>query len=245
MLVGVLSDIHSNYEALDAVLEEGSRQGVQGWWFLGDAVGYGGDPDAVVERLRSLPLYAAVRGNHDKVIAGVEEPEGFSPTAREAALLTRSLIRETTRLFLRNLPKGPVCISSEIALCHGSWRDEDLYLFRKEEMLRDLSEMKGTLLFFGHTHRVGLYAEGNGQLLEIPWTTESPIQLTRKGKFLINPGSVGQPRDGDIRAAYALFDTDSWELIRFRVPYDVEKAQHRILAAGLPQVHAFRLAEGR
>lgn len=245
MRVGVLSDIHSNYEALEAVLEEAAARGVEGWWLLGDAVGYGGDPDAVVERLRSLPLLGAVRGNHDKVVAGVEEPEGFSPTARDAALRTRALIRETTRAFLCALPKGPLRVSSHIALCHGSWHDEDLYLLRPEEMLRVLRDMEGSVLFFGHTHQAGLYAEWNGRLQKVPWAPHAPTQLLREGKYLVNPGSVGQPRDRDVRAAYAIFDTHSWKLTLSRVPYNIEKAQHRILAAGLPEIHAFRLAEGR
>jgi predicted phosphodiesterase len=245
MRIGVLSDIHSNYEALDAVLEDAVSRVVDGWWLLGDAVGYGGDPDAVVNRLRSLRLLAMVRGNHDKVIAGIEEPEGFSPIARDAALHTRSLIREASRAFLRALPKGPVRVSAEVALCHGSWQDEDLYLLRREDIARVFDRMEASLLFFGHTHRAGLYVQCDATVGELLCEPGVAVELPRRGRYLVNPGSVGQPRDRDVRAAYAIFDTDSWSLTFARVPYDVEKAQLRILAAGLPEVHALRLAEGR
>ena len=136
-------------------------------------------------------------------------------------------------------------MSSEIALCHGSWQDEDLYLLRKEDIVHVFDRMEASLLFFGHTHRAGLYAQWDANVGELICEPGVAAELPRRGRYLVNPGSVGQPRDRDVRAAYAMFDTDSWSLTFSRVPYDVEKAQLRILAAGLPEVHAFRLAEGR
>jgi predicted phosphodiesterase len=245
MRMGILSDIHANLEALDAVLEDAERRSVEAWWFLGDAVGYGGDPEEVVVRTRALHPLADVRGNHDKVVAGIEEPEDFADHARDAALRSRELITPATRAYLASLRKGPVHVVAGAAICHGSWADEDLYLIRKHDIQRTFETMATPLLFFGHTHRACLYAQLNGSVAEVLCRNDEEVALDRHCAYLVNPGSVGQPRDRDPRAAYAVFDVEEWTLTFCRLAYDIESAQQRILAAGLPELNAARLVEGR
>ncbi|GIX05731.1 MAG: metallophosphoesterase [Candidatus Poribacteria bacterium] len=208
-------------------------------------MGYGGDPEAVVAWLREASPAAAVRGNHDKVVAGIEEPEGFSPHARLAALRTRELLSPEALQYLATLPQGPVVTGKEAAICHGSWQDEDAYVLFPQDAAAVFAQMETRVLFFGHTHRACLYVAWNGAVEELIPRDERPIALSPHARYLINPGSVGQPRDGDPRAAYLLFDTEQWTVQYFRAPYDIERAQRRILKAGLPAINAYRLAEGR
>ena len=129
MRVAVLSDIHANLEALEVVLEHMKPRGVDAIWFLGDAVGYGADAESVMKWLREATPPYLVRGNHDKVVAGIEEPDGFAAIAREAALRTREMVTPESMAQLRAMPRGPVQPTEEIGLCHGSWADEDYYIF--------------------------------------------------------------------------------------------------------------------
>jgi predicted phosphodiesterase len=245
MRVAVLSDIHSNLEALDAVLNHSVEHDVETVWFLGDAVGYGGDPAAVVEWLRKLEGDPHVRGNHDKVVAGIEEPDSFSAIAKDAALQTRGMLTPENTAFLRRLQQGPVHVSDEVALCHGSWWDEDYYVLHPSDAAECFRLMRCDVLFFGHTHRAGLYAELDQVTYEVGADREMDVALRRDARYVVNPGSVGQPRDRDPRAAYAVFDTEDWTLRFHRVAYDVAGAQQRIVSVGLPAMNAARLSEGR
>ena len=245
MRVAILSDIHANLEALEAVLEHLARRRYDAIWFLGDAVGYGGDPEAILHWLREREPGHLVRGNHDKVVAGIEEPDGFSSIAREAALRTRSMVSEAGLRYLRMLPRGPVAVTDEVSICHGSWINEDYYILFPNDAEETFEQMRGSLLFFGHTHRACLYGQLDGGTFEIPCSNGTEIVLQSKWRYLINPGSVGQPRDRDPRAAYILFDTEERRIAFFRVPYDIETAQRKIIKAGLPEMNAARLAEGR
>ena len=245
MRVAILSDIHANAEALEAVLAHMESRSVDAIWFLGDAVGYGADADHVIDWLGAGALDAAVRGNHDKVIGGIEEPDTFTPIARDAALRTRELISPEAANRLRELPRGPMQPTDSVGLCHGTWADEDYYIFTPVDAHATFTEMECSILFFGHTHRACIYAEWEGSTVEMPTESGAEVALRDDARYLVNPGSVGQPRDRDPRAGYALFDPDENRLALFRVPYDIREAQIKIVKAGLPEMNAARLAEGR
>jgi predicted phosphodiesterase len=234
----VLSDIHSNLEALEAVLHASVAQKYDGVLVLGDLVGYGADPNAVVERLRDLEPVAVVRGNHDKVAAGLDHAEDFNAMAKAAANWTREALSTRTREYLRALPAGPEIVDDVVEICHGSPLDEDLYVVGDLDAVRSMGVSRRPLCLFGHTH-VALCARINSQnRLEIEAPQGHP-------EFEINPGSVGQPRDGDSRAAYAIADLDRQTVTLYRATYPIEKAQAKILEAGLPSMLAYRLGMGR
>ncbi len=244
----VLSDIHSNLEALDAVLSASARQRCDGVVVLGDLVGYGADPNDVVTRIRELKPVAVIRGNHDKVASGLETAEDFNPMARSAVDWTRNALDPDTLAYLRALPAGPHLVDEAIEICHGSPLDEDLYVVADFDAIRSLDATRRPLCLFGHTH-VALCARLDSERrldIEAPQGhPEFDIDLEPTMKYLINPGSVGQPRDGDSRAAYAIVDLDRTLLTLYRVAYPVETAQKKILEAGLPPMLAYRLGMGR
>ena len=243
----VLSDIHSNIEALDAVLAAASKA-YDAVLVLGDLVGYGADPNAVVERIRALKPVASVRGNHDKVAAGIEDADDFNQMARSAAVWTREALTSTTLDYLRDLPQGPQIVDEHIEICHGSPIDEDLYVVAELDASRAIAFARRPLCLFGHTH-VALSARMDTErVLRIDsprGRPEFPVVLDADATFLVNPGSVGQPRDGDARAAYAIADMEKKTVTLHRVAYAIEEAQKKILKAGLPPALAYRLAMGR
>jgi predicted phosphodiesterase len=250
MRVLILSDIHGNLEALEAVLAAAGP--VDTVWNLGDVVGYGASPNEVIERIRPL-VSKNVRGNHDKVAAGVASSEGFNPSAREAADWTRHQLTDENKAWLAQLPTGPVlCPASNAALAHGSPIHEDIYILNIRDAWTPLERMEQQATFFGHTHLQGGFGWDNGNWFEVrmahqrgdgpsSWTK----QLAEHRRYLLNPGSVGQPRDNDWRAAYAIFDDHARTVTFHRQPYDISLAQGRILLAGLPENLAKRLHEGR
>ncbi len=244
----VLSDIHSNLEALEAVLRASAAQKCDGVIVLGDFVGYGADPNAVVDRVRALKPVAVVRGNHDKVASGLDDAEDFNPMARSAAGWTRAALTPSTLDYLKALPAGPLVVDEAIEICHGSPIDEDLYVVADIDAARSISAMRRPLCLFGHTH-VALRASLDGrQRLDIGTPHGNPefeTAMEPDVKYLINPGSVGQPRDGDSRAAYAIVDTAKHQATLYRVAYPIEIAQKKILDAGLPPMLAYRLGMGR
>jgi diadenosine tetraphosphatase ApaH/serine/threonine PP2A family protein phosphatase len=247
----LLSDIHANLEALEACLAAAPEH--DRVFNLGDIVGYGANPNEVTERARGLGEIF-VRGNHDKACTGLINLDDFNPIAGLAALWTRQQLKPGNLEFLRRLPQGPVLPLPAMQCVHGSPRDEDEYVLMRRDAFSILGHSEFPVTFFGHTHVQGGFwiddekeAEGT-----IEMEYESPegaqqftLELNSTGKYLINPGSVGQPRDGDPRAAFALYDTDARSVTYHRVPYDIEKAQEKIFAAGLPERLAIRLEEGR
>lgn len=244
----VLSDIHSNLEALDAVLRASAASRYDAVLVLGDLVGYGADPNAVVDRVRSLNPAAIVRGNHDKVAAGLDDAEDFNPMAKSAAHWTRESLRPEALRYLHDLPVGPTIVDNAVEICHGSPLDEDLYVVADIDAARSIAAARTALCLFGHTH-VALSARMDNQrrlTIEAPQgNPEFTTALDPDSKYLINPGSVGQPRDGDSRAAYAIADMDRKAVTLHRVAYPIEAAQKKILDAGLPQMLAYRLGMGR
>ncbi len=242
----VISDIHANLEALEAVLDH-----AEGLWdaslVLGDLVGYGADPGAVIARVQALEPVAIIRGNHDKVACGLDDAREFNTIARMAAAWTAAQLSDEQREYLRTLPQGPTEIDDRVEICHGAPFDEDHYIFDAGDARRALAEASRALCLFGHTHLPVVFRRVDDALsggTPDP-DAETVVKLQRGVRYLINPGSVGQPRDGDARAGYAVFDDEAQELTMIRVAYPVEEAQAKIHAAGLPPSLANRLALGR
>lgn len=243
----VISDIHANLEAYDAVMEAARPLACDRILVLGDLVGYGADPNAVIDRVRDLAPHAIIRGNHDKVGAGIESPEGFNAVARSAISWTFDALSAENRAWLAALPPGPTQVDDLIEICHGTPYDEDAYVFDDLDALRALHAASRPLCLFGHTHvQVGYSITQNEFGIE---TAEEarPYRVALNGptRYLINPGSVGQPRDGDPRAGFAVVDTGTHDVMLHRIVYPVARAQARIVAEGLPDILAHRLALGR
>jgi diadenosine tetraphosphatase ApaH/serine/threonine PP2A family protein phosphatase len=245
MLYLVLSDIHANLEALEAVLAAGAR--TDGVLVLGDLVGYGADPNAVIARVRRLPAATIIRGNHDKVGAGIDSMESFNHLARRAIEWTADALTPANRDWLAQLPRGPVIVDERVEICHGAPFDEDCYLFDELDVRRALASLVRPLCLFGHTHVPAAFQrlDGRFHVLEPPRGASFEIGLQEDARYLVNCGAVGQPRDGDDRAAFGLLDTSARRLTVRRVPYDVGAAQAKIVAAGLPEILAQRLGVGR
>jgi diadenosine tetraphosphatase ApaH/serine/threonine PP2A family protein phosphatase len=243
----ILSDIHANLQAFDAVLAAARDLAHDRLLVLGDLVGYGGDPNAVVEKVRDLAPHALIRGNHDKVGSGVETAEGFNAVARSAIQWTYETLTAENREWLAALPAGPVSVDELIEICHGTPFDEDAYVFDDLDALRALHAAGRPLCLFGHTHVQVGYALDGDQFTLTTIEEERPLSIALAGtaSHLVNPGSVGQPRDGDPRAGFAIVDTGTRVVALYRTRYPVEEAQARILEQGLPEVLAQRLALGR
>jgi diadenosine tetraphosphatase ApaH/serine/threonine PP2A family protein phosphatase len=243
----IISDIHANLEALDAVLAAAAPLAHDRLLVLGDLVGYGADPNAVVERVRDLAPHGLIRGNHDKVGSGIETAEGFNAVARSAIHWTYDTLTPPNREWLANLPTGPIIIDDLIEICHGTPFDEDAYVFDDLDALRALHAAQRPLCLFGHTHvQIGYALEGDQfTLTTLAEARPLTIPVKPRTKHLLNPGSVGQPRDGDPRAGFAIVDSRTGEAAIHRIEYPVAKAQARIIEAGLPEVLAQRLALGR
>ena len=241
----VLSDIHANLEALDAVLAAAGDH-----WdavlVLGDLIGYGADPNAVVERIRALPGVIVIRGNHDKVGVGLESVAGFNHLARQAIVWTTTALTPENRTWVAALPAGPTAVDPAVEICHGSPFDEDLYIFDELDARRSFHVMQRPLCVFGHTHVPAAFQfDVDLRHMPQPRGPEFRITLYSNARYLVNCGAVGQPRDGDPRAAYGVIDTEHHSITIHRVPYDVSTAQAKIVSAGLPEVLAQRLAIGR
>jgi len=244
----VISDIHANLEALRAVLDATAGLDVARVLLLGDLVGYGADPNAVVDLVRTLPNVVVIRGNHDKVAAGLENGESFNIVARSAVQWTHDTLTPANRDFLLNLPPGPIEVDERVEICHGSPFDEDAYVFDELDGLRAFESSSRQLCLFGHTHVAIAFRRTPDRLdlLAGPGEThEVKIALEQGAMYLINAGSVGQPRDGDPRAATAIVDATAGHIELYRVTYPIEEAQRKIRLAGLPEVLAKRLALGR
>jgi len=241
MRIAVLSDIHSNLVALDAVL--GSLGTVDAVWHLGDMVGYGPEPDGVVERLRAVGAIG-VKGNHDDAACGGESIERFTPDARTAAEWTRSHMSAQTRAYLIALPERLELQSGDFTLVHGSPREPLFEYLDNAAAARDnLTALTTAYCLVGHTHVPLIIREENGLIRARLVESDSRIGLDERSTFL-NPGSVGQPRDGDPRASYMLIDMDAALVTWHRVEYDLGATQEAILAAGLPPDLARRLSFG-
>jgi predicted phosphodiesterase len=242
----ILSDIHSNKEALTAVLSHVRRKHCDKVVFLGDLVGYGANPNQTVDALRAQRPLAAIRGNHDKVCSGIENGELFNRIALEAAMWTRRKLTRSNLQWLKAPPQGPVVVDGLFAISHGTPIDEDAYIFGEIEALNVFRQTDFEICFFGHSHFPVIFGLSTDAITTI--LTVAPafkFKLEKGVRYLINPGSIGQPRDGNPLASYAIFDSESRVVSINRIEYRVAETQDKILKAGLPRPLADRLALGR
>jgi predicted phosphodiesterase len=246
----IVSDVHSNWEALQAVLNHVRRKRFDQVLFLGDAVGYGASPNKVMSWLRSLrPPVLGVRGNHDRVCAGIDSGQYFNRYALQASTWTLNHLEARNLDYLRSLPVGPLEVGDSVAICHGSSVDEDAYIFSAYDAQLAFEALDHRIVFFGHTHVPSLF-----MLRRVNGTTTLKVRLLSGRRlvidlepdcrYFINPGSVGQPRDRDPRAAYAIFDDRQQRLYVYRVNYRAAESRKRIIQAGLPPVLGDRLLYG-
>ena len=243
----ILSDIHSNLPAFDAVLADAAgRGGYDVVWFLGDLVGYGADPGPCIARLRQLP-HLAIAGNHDHAVIGKLNPDLFNGAARAAARWTAQRLDNDAREYLVGLPE--VRREGLFTHVHGSLRDPVMeYLISEPAALATFALLETPFCLVGHSHYPLVWTEREGRADLFLLDASEPLPLRRRQRVIVNPGSVGQPRDGDRRASYLLYDDagdGEGTLQHCRVEYDIATAQRRILDAGLPESLAFRLSDGR
>jgi predicted phosphodiesterase len=242
----ILSDMHANWDAFEAVLRRARRKRFDAVLVLGDLVGYGGAPNQVVDAVRRLgPRLHVVRGNHDKVVAGIDSGGNFNQTALVAAQWTTGRLTPANLRYVRELPQGPLQVEDGLAICHGSPLDEDTYVFSDVDAWEIFSRSQVPVTFFGHTHIPSLFwLEGRVLGVRALRGASGRIALSPGGRYLINPGSIGQPRDRDPHAAYMTYDSGRRVVRWYRIAYPVEEAQRRIRKANLPGSLADRLASG-
>ncbi len=241
----ILSDLHSNGEALAAVLTRVRRRHYDCVVVLGDFVGYGADPNNVIERIRRLRRRKVlVRGNHDRVASGLDPGGLFNPVALSAARWTARTLTPDNRRFLVTLPVGPIEVDGKFVICHGSPLDEDAYIFSDRDAAWNFRGLSLDLCFFGHSHIPSVFElEPDGIRVDVVRGNQR-WNLEPGHRYLVNPGSVGQPRDRNVAAAFAIYDAAKGVVEFERIPYDVVGAREKILRAGLPGALGDRLLVG-
>ncbi|MFQ5458650.1 MAG: metallophosphoesterase family protein [Myxococcota bacterium] len=246
MRLAVLSDIHSNLEALEAAKKAVERLGADRIITCGDLVGYNADPNPVVDWVREEKILA-IMGNHDAAACGLEEPVHFNAYARAAALWTREALTEENCAFLQSLPTQ-ARVGRTVLVVHGSVLERDAYLFDAASAGGEFEALRSSydrvkIAFFGHTHYAVSFSAGpRGGPVETHH--EDAVPLARGRRYLVNPGSVGQPRDGDPRLSFVLADLGAGVVERHRVAYRAAEAAAKVRKAGLPEYLARRLEEG-
>ena len=241
MRYGIFGDIHGNLEAFEAVLEDLRRQGIDRLFSLGDIVGYGPDPNSCVDVIRKLSI-PSVSGNHDWASVGRSDLDYFNPRAKEAILWTKKVLTEENKAYLKRLPL--IIEGNNFQLVHGSLKKpaDWFYILNFQEAENVFALMEKPLLFAGHSHVPIVFCKTEGKISCI---SDSRLNLKEEAKYIINAGSVGQPRDGDSRSSYVIFDEGKREIIYKRVKYPIAKVQRKIRKAGLPEIEAARLSAGR
>lgn len=241
----VFTDIHGNLEAFLAVLKFVQKKRIDHYIFLGDLVGYGASPNEVIQKIQTLKPLSIIRGNHDKAVSGLDSVQTFNPIAASAIFWTKKTITKKNLDFLTRLKQSPEIIHDTITICHGAPFDEDYYIFGEFDAAEAFSYIQTPVCFFGHTHFPFIYTEKDGNVegtfLE---GNANEVKLEKGVRYLINPGSVGQPRDRNARAAFAIYDTEARTVKFCRVEYDIEVAKRRILDEKLPPALAERLSLG-
>jgi diadenosine tetraphosphatase ApaH/serine/threonine PP2A family protein phosphatase len=240
----ILSDLHSNLEASRRVLDDARSRRIDRTIVLGDIVGYGANPNEVVDLIRELRPDAIVRGNHDKAACGISEGESFSDVARAALMWTRRALTPSNLDYLRNLPAGPADPGGFL-IAHGSPIDEEAYILGELDAADVFDSLDFEVAFVGHSHFACFFMTSGGRArLRMMGRARHLLKMEPGVRYLINVGSVGQPRDHNPKAAYATYDAVARTVEMRRVAYDVKGAQARIEAAGLPLELAERLALG-
>jgi diadenosine tetraphosphatase ApaH/serine/threonine PP2A family protein phosphatase len=238
----ILSDIHSNLVALEAVLADAPPE--LPVWCLGDIVGYGPRPNECIERLRRLDVEACVVGNHDWAVMGKVDVRDFNLDAQRSVIWTQRQLRPANLDYLERLPLS--VMQDEFTLVHGSPREPIWeYILYPPIARRNFEHLDTPHCLVGHTHvPVAFRLDADHQALETEHLVEGRPLLLERGRLIINPGSVGQPRDGDARASYAILDTEAGQFDSYRVDYDIAEVQERMEKAGLPQRNIMRLSYG-
>jgi predicted phosphodiesterase len=241
----IFTDIHGNLEALNAVLKFTQSKKIDHYVFLGDLVGYGASPNETIQKIRGLKPLTIIRGNHDKAVCGLDSIETFNPIAASAIEWTKKKILKRNGELLSHLKMGPLTLHDLITCCHGSPFDEDYYIFGEFDAAEAFDFLDFPLCFFGHTHFPFIYTKREnvveGTFLE---GNKNEIKLEKDVRYLINPGSVGQPRDRNPRAACAIFDSETKIIKFYRLEYNIEEAQKKIRKENLPPALAERLSLG-
>jgi predicted phosphodiesterase len=242
----ILSDLHSNLQALRTVLRYAKRRSFERYVLLGDLVGYGANPNETLDLVRQLEPATLVRGNHDRACITPGLDLSFSLPARSAVTWTKGRLTEEHAWFLEGLPTGPQSVGQDYQIVHGSPLDEDAYLLHPREALLAFDGFASNLCFFGHTHLPGGYEldDQEQRLTMLTFTAGEWFPLRDGCKYLINPGSVGQPRDRDPRLSFMIYDPGHRRLRLHRLEYDHAGAARAILNAGLHPNLAERLQHG-
>ena len=243
MRLGIIADIHANLEALRTVLHALDALSPDNIVCLGDIVGYNANPNEVIDIVRSRKI-ARIMGNHDAIVAGLEEPISYSEKARAALEWHIERIRPDNQRWLAQANEK-MTLDHNIMCVHGSPTDRDLYLLDWMDAMEEFMALDGTgvqVCFFGHTHRATIFGEHNHVATAIQ---NNRCLLNPANRYLINPGSVGQPRDNDPRAAFGLYDTESNIFEFHRVEYDVATAARKVMSSGLPAKLGDRLFNGK
>jgi len=240
----IFSDIHSNLEAFEKLLSLKKAQEVDKFLFLGDMVGYGADPNDTIALFRSIKNIHFIRGNHDKVVANLESSSLFNPVAAFSAEWSKVQITKENQEFLKSIKKGSEIVDHFITLCHGSTFDEDYYVFSMFEAVESFKFMETSIGFFGHTHFPIIYLLRNEKIDIVPLNRNNKIKLDPNTRYLINPGSIGQPRDKNPNPSFMIFDSKRREISFYRFSYNLKKTQQKIREAGLPEILASRLESG-
>jgi predicted phosphodiesterase len=243
MRIAVVSDIHSNLEALEAVLAHAANQGVDRYVSLGDVVGYGASPNECIDLLRSLPDCSCLLGNHDAAVLGI--PNNMKPDARKVIAWTRTLLTRSNMRFLQEMED--LLKWESISFCHSNpYRPRNwYYVSEKAYITRSFARSKAKILFVGHTHVPVAITRKNFFCMYIRAPQHTMVvPAAELNRQIFNAGSVGQPRDGDPRASYLIYDTKRKIIEFYRVAYNFQRAGEKILAAGLPEMYAHRLVNG-
>jgi len=238
----IFSDVHGNWEAFEAVTSAFSKERIDEHLFLGDAVGYGADPHACITGLRLLKPSVLIAGNHEWGVLELLDMEYFNEYAAAAVEWTRQLLGKEELDYLKSFRL--FCETGKLTLVHGSLENPARFQYVLDASDADttLRLSRTQLCFVGHTHVAGVYFFNEG---EVAYTRGPKVHIEADKKYLINAGSVGQPRDGDPRASYVIYDDRSMTIEIKRVAYDIDAARKKILKAGLPEWLASRLIEGR
>lgn len=241
----IFTDIHGNLEAFHAVLKAVQKKKIDHYLFLGDLVGYGASPNEVIQKIMTLKPLSIIRGNHDKAVSGLDSVQTFNPIAASAIFWTKKTIARKNLDFLVRLKQSPEVVHETITICHGAPFDEDYYIFGEFDAAEAFSYIQTPVCFFGHTHFPFVYTDKEGSVegtfLE---GNANEVKLEKGVRYLINPGSVGQPRDRNPRAAFAVYDAEARTVKFSRVEYDIEEAKRKIIDEQLPPALAERLSLG-
>ena len=240
----VFADVHANLEALKATLSVLKQERVDQSLFLGDLVGYGAQPNETIELLRTIKLHASVCGNHDRVVFANAPVLDFQTLARYSILWTRQQVTPNNKKYLGAFNNESVQIEDSIEIAHGSPHSADFYILSQRDAKKAFRKSQSWITLFAHTHIAVMHSIDTKMSTLYP-EDDFYYPLSKKKRYLINPGAVGQPRDLDSRASIAILDTDEKVICWKRIEYDIRSAQDRIRKEGLPSWHADRLGIGR